>query len=44
MMPSKIEQLPDLSGYPKVPSRSEWFLAKVTYRDMPQRTASFVAV
>ena len=42
VMPSEIERLPDLSGYLKVPSRPEWFLAKVTYRDMEQRTASFV--
>lgn len=44
VMPSEIERLPDLSGYLKVPSRPEWFLAKVTYRDMPQRTATFVGV
>lgn len=44
MMPSEIERLPDLSGYLKVPSKPEWFLAKVAYREMPQRTASFVGV
>jgi len=44
VMPSEIERLPDLSGYLKVPSRPEWFLAKVPYREMPQRTASFVGV
>ena len=42
VMPSEIERLPDLSGYLKVPSKPEWFLAKVAYRDMPQQTASFV--
>lgn len=44
VMPSEIERLPDLSGYLKVPSKPEWFPAKVTYREMSQRTATFVSV
>ncbi|TPG48203.1 type IV secretion system DNA-binding domain-containing protein [Sphingomonas glacialis] len=44
VMPSEIERLPDLSGYLKVPSRPEWFLAKVAWREMPRRTATFVSV
>ena len=44
VMPSEIERLPDLSGYLKVPSRPEWFLAKIAYQEMPQRTATFVGV
>ena len=43
VMPSEIERLPDLSGYLKVPSRPDWHLAKVSYRDMPQTTATFIA-
>lgn len=44
VMPSEIERLPDLSGYLKVPSRPEWFMAKMAWRDMPQRTATFVGI
>jgi type IV secretory pathway TraG/TraD family ATPase VirD4 len=43
VMPSEIERLADLAGYLKVPSRPEWHLVKVPYRDMPQHTASFVS-
>jgi hypothetical protein len=43
-MPFEIERLSDLCGYLKVPSRPEWFLTKVAWQDMPQRTASFVSV
>ena len=32
VMPSEIERLADLSGYLKVRSRPEWFLAKVAWR------------
>ena len=44
VMPSKIERLPDLSGYLKVPFRPDWFMVTAGYRDMPQRAASFVGV
>lgn len=42
VMPSEIERLADLDGYLKVPSRPEWHLVKVPYREMPPVTASFV--
>ena len=44
VMPSEIERLPGLSGYLQVPSRPEWFQAKVARREIPQRTATFVGV
>ena len=43
VLPSEIERLPDLSGYLKVPSKPEWFLAKVIYQEMILQTRSFVA-
>lgn len=42
--PSEIERLPDFSGYLKVPSRREWFMARVAYREMSPRTESFVGM
>ena len=44
VLPSGIERLPNLFDYLNVPSRPEWFMAKVVWCNMPQLTATFVGI